>query len=79
MSISELQIDLINRITHITDEFKLKEILDLLKFQSDDTVFEVPEEDKIAIKDGRKQIKNGQTLTCPFTVADVPKSPAVPH
>lgn len=42
---------------------KLGEILNLLKFQSDDTVFKVSEEDKMAIKNGRKQIKNGETLT----------------
>jgi len=35
MSTAELKIDLINQITEITDEVYLREILQLLSFQSD--------------------------------------------
>lgn len=63
MHTSELQINLINKITRITDEVKLRELLQLLKFQSDQAVFETPEEDKKAIAEARKQIANGETLT----------------
>lgn len=63
MSTSELQLDLINKIANITDEIKLREILLLLQFQTDDSVFETSEEDKKAIAEAREQVANGHTLT----------------
>lgn len=63
MSTSELQTDLINKITSITDEVKLREILELLKFQSDESIYQTSEEDKKAIAEAREQIANGETLT----------------
>lgn len=63
MSTAELKIDLINKITQITEKVKLEDIMQLLRFQTDETVFETTEEDKRAIEEARVQIKNGEVIT----------------
>jgi hypothetical protein len=60
MSTAELKIDLINQITGITDQVKLKELLQLLKFQNDETVYVTDEDEKKAILEARNEIKNGE-------------------
>lgn len=62
MSTSDLKIDLINKITNITDENQLLEILKLIEFQSE-TVFKTSEEDKKAIAEARKQTVRGDSFT----------------
>jgi hypothetical protein len=63
MKTSELQIDLINKITNITDEVKLREILQLLEFQGNESPFKTSDDDKKAVSEARKQIADGQTST----------------
>jgi hypothetical protein len=60
MSTAKLKIDLINQITGITDQVKLKELLQLLKFQNDETVYVTNEDEKKAILEARNEIKNGK-------------------
>jgi hypothetical protein len=60
MSTAELKIDLINQITGITDQVKLKELLQLLKFQNDETVYVTDEDEKKVILEARNEIKNGK-------------------
>ena len=38
MSTAELQLDLINQIANIKDKVKLKELMQLLKFQNDNCI-----------------------------------------
>ncbi|WP_312390781.1 hypothetical protein [Chryseobacterium sp.] len=63
MSTAELQIDLINQITAITDNVRLKELLELVKFQSDDSLYITNEEEKNAILEAKDEIKNGKILS----------------
>ncbi|TZF84483.1 hypothetical protein FW774_05690 [Pedobacter sp. BS3] len=63
MSTAELKIDLINQITNITEKSRLEEIRQLLRFQSDNSVFETTEEEKDAIHEARNQIANGNFFT----------------
>lgn len=63
MDTAELKIDLIKKITSITDEIKLREILQLLEFQADKSMFETSKEDKKAIMEARRQIAEGEILT----------------
>lgn len=60
MKTSELQIDLINKITSITDEVKLREVLQLLEFQENKSVFKTSDDDKNAVFEARKQIAEGK-------------------
>ncbi|TXF79429.1 hypothetical protein [Chryseobacterium sp.] len=62
MSTAELKIDLINRIKNTTDQVKLKELLELLKFQADESVYVTSEDDKKAISEARQQIKEGKVI-----------------
>lgn len=63
MSTQELQIDLIKKISEITDEAKLRDLLRLLKFQSQETPFITTEEDKKNIAEAQKQIKEGKVIS----------------
>lgn len=63
MSTAELQIDLINQIAKITDQVKLKELMQLLKFQNDSSVYVTNEEEKNAVSKARAQINRGEVLT----------------
>lgn len=46
MNTAELKLDLINHITSITDKARLKEILQQLKFQNDESIYITSEEEK---------------------------------
>lgn len=59
---ADIKKDLISRIAKITDEFKLKEMLRFLEFQSDISVFETSNEEKDAIADAQTQIEKGAFL-----------------
>lgn len=63
MKSAELKLNLINKITQITDMVQLKELLQLLNFQSDDNVYYTSEEEKKAILEGRNQVKKGEILS----------------
>lgn len=59
---ADIKKDLISRIAKITDEFRLKEMLRFLEFQSDISVFETSNEEKDAIADAQTQIEKGAFL-----------------
>ena len=63
MSTAELKINLINQIANIEDKVRLEELLLLLKFQSDDSVFITNSEDKKAIEQARNQVSEGKIIT----------------
>lgn len=63
MNTAELKLDLIKKITNITDELKLREIVQLLELQADEFTFETSKEDKKAILEARKQVEKGETMT----------------
>ena len=57
MDTAELKLDLIKKITSITDELKLREILQLFELQADESTFETSKEDKsyLSSKQVRKE------------------------
>lgn len=63
MSTAELQIDLINQITGITNKARLKELLQLLQFQNDEEIYITNEEEKKAVSEARIEIKEGSILS----------------
>lgn len=63
MSTAELKLDLISQIAGITDKVKLKELMQLLKFQTEESIFITNEEDKSAIAEARKEVAEGKVFT----------------
>lgn len=63
MSTAELKIDLINQIVNITDKDKLKELMQLLKFQNENSVYVTNEDEKNAVSEARAKIIRGEVLT----------------
>ena len=63
MSTAELKLNLINQIAGITDKVRLKEIMQLLKFQADESIFITNKEEKEAVKEAQNQIKNGDGIS----------------
>lgn len=63
MSTAELKLNLINQIAGITDKVRLKEILQLLKFQADESLYITNKEEKEAVKEAQNQIKNGDGIS----------------
>lgn len=63
MSTAELQIDLINQIANIKDKVKLKELMQLLKFQNDNSIYVTNENEKNAVSEARMEIAKGEVLT----------------
>lgn len=63
MSTSELKINLINKITEIRDEGRLKELMQLIEFQSNSTVFKTSKKEKEAISEAKEQIRNGEVVS----------------
>jgi hypothetical protein len=56
MSTAELKLDLISEIAAITEKVKLKELLQLVKFQSEEQLFTTNDDEKKAITEARNQI-----------------------
>jgi len=56
MSTAELKLDLISEIATITEKVKLKELLQLVKFQSEEQLFMTNDDEKKAITEARNQI-----------------------
>jgi len=63
MNTAELKLDLINHITSIKDKVRLKELLQQLKFQADESLYITNEDEKTAISEARYQIDNGNILS----------------
>ena len=63
MSTAELKLNLINQIAGITDKVRLKEIMQLLKFQADESLHITNKEEKEAVKEAQNQIKNGDGIS----------------
>lgn len=63
MSTAELKLNLINQIAGITDKVRLKEIMQLLKFQADESPYITNKEEKEAVKEAQNQIKNGDGIS----------------
>ena len=63
MSTAELKLNLINQIAGITDKVRLKEIMQLLKFQADESLHITNKEEKEAVKEAKNQIKNGDGIS----------------
>ena len=63
MSTAELKLNLINQIAGITDKVRLKEIMQLLEFQADGSLYITNKEDKEAVKEAQNQIKNGDGIS----------------
>jgi len=59
MSTAELKLDLINQITKITEEERLKELIQILNFQSDESIYETILEEKQVVKEAKVQIATG--------------------
>ncbi len=56
MSTAELKLDLISEIAAIKEKVKLKELLQLVKFQSEEQLFITNDDEKKAITEARNQI-----------------------
>lgn len=56
MSTAELKLDLISEIASITEKVKLKELLQLVKFQSEEQLFITNDDEKKTITEARNQI-----------------------
>ena len=63
MSTAELKLNLINQIAGITDKVRLKEIMQLLKFQANESLYITNKEEKEAVKEAKNQIKNGDGIS----------------
>lgn len=63
MNISDLKLELILQISNLNDKMKLEEILELLKFQTESSIHEISEEEKIAIIEAKNQILNNNVLS----------------
>ena len=63
MSTAELKLNLINKIAGITDKVRLKEIMQLLEFQADESLYITNKEEKEAVKEAKNQIKNGDGIS----------------
>ena len=60
MSTAELKLDLISQIAGLTDKVKLKEIMQLLKFQSEESIYITSAEDKNAVAEAREELIQGK-------------------
>jgi len=63
MSTAELKLNLINQIAGITDKVRLKEIMQLLEFQVNESLYITNKEEKEAVKEAKNQIKNGDGIS----------------
>ena len=64
MSVIELKLQIINRLSTIDDEQVLEEILKLVNFESDmDAVYQLTDAEKKAIDAGLKDVKEGKVYS----------------
>ena len=71
MSTAELKLNLINQIAGITDKVRLKEIMQLLKFQADESLYITNKEEKEAVKEAKNQIKNGDGISNEYVQKEI--------
>lgn len=71
MSTAELKIDLINIIANMKDTAKLKELMELVSFQKDETVYLTSEDDKNAISEAMSHIDKSEVLTNESVVEEI--------
>ncbi len=63
MSTAELKISLINKITSLTNDALLEEILRIVDFETDTAKFELSSDQRNAINIARTQIQNNEYQT----------------
>lgn len=63
MSTTELKNNIINQVRLMNDDVRLLELLELLRFQSEMSVYITSEEEKNAVMEARHQIKKGEVYT----------------
>lgn len=62
MSTVELREKVIKRLESV-DDYLLKEVLNLIEFETNDSVYKLSDSQKLSIDESRKQIKEGNTYT----------------
>jgi hypothetical protein len=73
MTTAELQNDLINQITGITDAVKLEELLQIVKFNTDKAVYILDDEEKRAVAEARAQIEVREVISNEDFQAEITK------
>lgn len=63
MNTDELKIDLINKITTISNSSLLEEVKQLLDFEMNESVYQLSDEQKNRIAEARAEYKAGKFLT----------------
>ena len=63
MSISDLKLELILQISKMNDKMKLEEVLELLKFQPESSIYEISEEEKLAINKAKNEFENNNIFS----------------
>ena len=63
MSTAELKLDLISQIAGLTDKVKLRELMELLKFQTEESLYITSKEEKTAIAEARQEVAEGKVFT----------------
>lgn len=63
MSTADLKIDLITQIAGITDKVRLIELMQMLKFESENSPYITNDEEKQIVAEARTQIANGEFIT----------------
>ncbi|MDE1193511.1 MAG: hypothetical protein PW786_15395 [Arachidicoccus sp.] len=63
MNTDELKINLINKITSINDSSLLEEVKQLLDFETNESVYQLSDEQKNRIAEARAEYKAGNFLT----------------
>jgi hypothetical protein len=63
MSTTELKNQIIDQVRLMTDEVRLLELLELLRFQSDLSLYITCEDEKHAVMEARHQIVKGEVIT----------------
>ncbi|QNS42603.1 hypothetical protein H0S70_06555 [Chryseobacterium manosquense] len=63
MSTADLKIDLITQIAGITDKVRLIELMQMLKFESENSPYITNDEEKQIVAEARTQIANGESIS----------------
>ena len=64
MSLTELKLQIINKVTSITDELILEEIYKLVSLESEmDSIYRLTDGERSAIAEGLKDVKEGRVYS----------------
>ena len=63
MSTAELKLDLISQIAGLTDKVNLRELMELLKFQTEESLYITSKEEKTVIAEARQEVAEGKVFT----------------